>query len=169
MKSQTLSFADLYGGKICAALDRQHPRDLFDIRLLLQNEGITEDIKNAFIFYLISHNRSIIELLDPNYKDIQKPFEKELEGMPTIKVSLEELLETRKALIIRLGKILNNDDKKFLISINSGDPVWDSYSFPKIKNFPSIKWKLLNINKVKKSNPAKHKKLFQKLANYFSK
>lgn len=26
-----LSFEDVYAGKICAALDRQHPRDLFDI------------------------------------------------------------------------------------------------------------------------------------------
>ena len=36
---RTLSVADLYGGKICAALDRQHPRDLFDIKLLLDHEG----------------------------------------------------------------------------------------------------------------------------------
>jgi len=39
--AQTLSLADLYAGKLCAALDRQHPRDLFDVRLLLDNEGIT--------------------------------------------------------------------------------------------------------------------------------
>ena len=30
-----LSFEDLYAGKICATLDRQHPRDLYDIHLLL--------------------------------------------------------------------------------------------------------------------------------------
>jgi len=46
---QLLSFEDLYGGKICAALDRQHPRDLFDVYYLLQNEGITEALKNTFI------------------------------------------------------------------------------------------------------------------------
>jgi hypothetical protein len=36
---------DLYGGKLCAALDRQHPRDLFDVGLLLRNEGITPAIR----------------------------------------------------------------------------------------------------------------------------
>jgi predicted nucleotidyltransferase component of viral defense system len=35
-----VSFADLYAGKIVAALDRQHPRDLFDVRDLLAHEGI---------------------------------------------------------------------------------------------------------------------------------
>src|SRR5690606_13433230 len=38
-ETQVVSFADLYAGKIMAALDRQHPRDLFDIRDLLANEG----------------------------------------------------------------------------------------------------------------------------------
>ncbi|WP_436162846.1 nucleotidyl transferase AbiEii/AbiGii toxin family protein [Mesorhizobium sp. LjRoot246] len=40
---QVVSFADLYSGKIMAALDRQHPRDLFDIRDLLANEGIADE------------------------------------------------------------------------------------------------------------------------------
>ncbi len=56
VRANTLSFADLYGGKIVAALDRQHPRDLFDIKLLLGNEGLTDKIRKAFIVYLISHN-----------------------------------------------------------------------------------------------------------------
>lgn len=43
----------LYGGKICAALDRQHPRDLFDVKYLLTNEGLTEKIKTGFIFCLL--------------------------------------------------------------------------------------------------------------------
>jgi predicted nucleotidyltransferase component of viral defense system len=62
-KIQTLSLEDLYGGKICAALDRQHPRDLFDIKMLFDNEGITDKIRTAFIVYLISHNRPMNELL----------------------------------------------------------------------------------------------------------
>lgn len=34
-----VSLAELYGGKICAAIDRQHPRDVFDVKLLMENEG----------------------------------------------------------------------------------------------------------------------------------
>ncbi|HRW86111.1 MAG TPA: nucleotidyl transferase AbiEii/AbiGii toxin family protein, partial [Bacteroidales bacterium] len=36
---QVVSDAELYGEKICAALDRQHPRDLFDVFLLFQESG----------------------------------------------------------------------------------------------------------------------------------
>ena len=49
VEAQVLSFADLFGSKICAALDRQHPRDLFDVKLLLDNEGLSEEIRLAFI------------------------------------------------------------------------------------------------------------------------
>ena len=36
-----VSLEDLYAGEICAALDRQHPRDLFDVMQLYANEGTT--------------------------------------------------------------------------------------------------------------------------------
>lgn len=49
--------AQLYGGKLCAALDRQHPRDLFDVELLLENEGLNDEIKRGLVFGLISSNR----------------------------------------------------------------------------------------------------------------
>lgn len=67
-----LSFEDLYAGKICAALDRQHPRDLFDIKILLENEGYSEKLRKTFIVYLISNNRPISELINPNRLNIQK-------------------------------------------------------------------------------------------------
>jgi len=78
---QVLSVSDLYGGKLCAALDRQHPRDIFDIKLLLENEGLTEDIRKAFVVYLASHNRPINELLNPNLLDIKDMYEANFVGM----------------------------------------------------------------------------------------
>jgi predicted nucleotidyltransferase component of viral defense system len=54
---RVVSFADLYAGKLVAALDRQHPRDLFDVRDLLANERIGEETRKAFIVYILSHNR----------------------------------------------------------------------------------------------------------------
>ncbi len=69
-----LDVADLYGGKICAALDRQHPRDLFDI-MLLQTEGVIPDnIRQAFVVYLAAHNRPIAELFSPNPKPLESLF-----------------------------------------------------------------------------------------------
>lgn len=73
---QVVSFADLYAGKIMAALDRQHPRDLFDIRNLLANEGISDDLRKAFIVYLISHGRPIGEVIATGQKDIAAEYEK---------------------------------------------------------------------------------------------
>jgi predicted nucleotidyltransferase component of viral defense system len=97
--AQTLSLADLYGGKLCAALDRQHPRDLFDVRLLLENEGITDEIRKAFVVYLASHDRPIHELLDPAAKDIRRIYENEFAGMTVDSVSYRDLIAARDALI----------------------------------------------------------------------
>jgi predicted nucleotidyltransferase component of viral defense system len=65
---RVVSFADLYGGKIVAALDRQHPRDLFDVRELLANEGIDETLRRAFLVYLLSHNRPMLRSAGPETK-----------------------------------------------------------------------------------------------------
>jgi predicted nucleotidyltransferase component of viral defense system len=88
---QVLSFADLYAGKICAALDRQHPRDLFDVKLLLENEGIAEPLRKAVLVYLVSHNRPIEELLKPIRKDIRNVYAGEFQRMTQQPVRLEEL------------------------------------------------------------------------------
>ena len=58
VKMQLLSFEDLYAGKLCAALDRQHPRDFFDVRFLLANEGLSHRLKDAFLVYVLGHNRT---------------------------------------------------------------------------------------------------------------
>jgi predicted nucleotidyltransferase component of viral defense system len=94
--ARTLSLADLYGGKLCAALDRQHPRDLFDLKLLLQNEGITDKIRKAFVVYLASHDRPMHELLDPKPKNIRRIYENEFAGMTVDPVSYEDLIMARE-------------------------------------------------------------------------
>ncbi|MBV5343084.1 nucleotidyl transferase AbiEii/AbiGii toxin family protein, partial [bacterium] len=66
-----VSKQQLWGGKIIAALDRQHPRDLFDIRNLLTGNGITTEIKNGLIFFMLCSKRPIHELLSPQIIDQQ--------------------------------------------------------------------------------------------------
>ncbi|MGA2435406.1 MAG: nucleotidyl transferase AbiEii/AbiGii toxin family protein, partial [Bryobacteraceae bacterium] len=78
---QVVSFPDLYAGKIVAALDRQHPRDLFDVRDLLANEGINDELRKAFIVYLLSHNRPMAEVLAPMRLNIAAEFARGFEGM----------------------------------------------------------------------------------------
>ena len=96
---RTLSDADLFGGKICAALDRQHPRDLFDVKILMEHEGITRDIRRAFIVYLVSHDRPMHELIDPVRKDFKPIFENEFLGMTAKPVEYEALADARENLI----------------------------------------------------------------------
>lgn len=79
-----VSLGQLYGGKICAALDRQHPRDLFDVKLLLENEGFSEEIKQAFLLGVVSSVRPIHEILDPRLQDQQQAFENQFQGMSNI-------------------------------------------------------------------------------------
>ncbi len=86
-----LSMGDLYGGKICAALDRQHPRDFFDIWLLLKNEGITEEIRKGTLVYLLSHRKPLSDLLNPKLKELKRVFQNEFEGMSEQPIELEEL------------------------------------------------------------------------------
>ncbi|EQD38331.1 protein containing DUF1814, partial [mine drainage metagenome] len=58
LKIPVVSVEDVYGGKLVAAMDRQHPRDLFDVMQLFAHGGITASIRRAFVVYLASHNRT---------------------------------------------------------------------------------------------------------------
>lgn len=147
---QCLHFNDIYAGKICAALSRQHPRDLFDIKLLLDHEGISNELKKTFIVYLISGNRPLSDMLNPSFKNVRKEFDIEFSGMNFIPVEYEELEEARKKLIDQLKTALSEEEKRFLISFKIGEPEWSLLGIPDIEKLPAIKWKLNNIRKMKK-------------------
>jgi predicted nucleotidyltransferase component of viral defense system len=150
----TLSVADLYGGKLCAALDRQHPRDLFDVAILLRNEGITDEIRKAFVVYLASHDRPIHELLDPTRKDVRRIYENEFAGMSIEELAYEDLIVAREKAIETLGKKLTDNEKAFLVSLKSGQPNWDLMAMKGIQTLPAIQWKLANILKLGDKNRA---------------
>ena len=160
---QTLSTPDLYGGKICAALDRQHPRDIFDIAILLRNEGITDQIRQAFIVYLLSHSRPIFELLNPNRIDLTQVYENEFKGMTRIEISLPELNDTREKLIKIINDSLTDNERKFILSFKIMKPSWDLLEFDHIRELPAIKWKLYNLSQME---TAKKKIALDKLAKH---
>lgn len=140
----------LYGGKICAALDRQHPRDLFDVKLMFENEGFTDEIKRGFLLGLISSNRPTHEILNPHFLDQRTAFENQFDGMSAIAFSYDDYESTRLLLIEAVKASLNDNDKAFLLSLNRLAPDWSMYDF---HGFPSVKWKLLNLGKFKRGNP----------------
>ena len=140
-----VSFEDLYAGKMVAALDRQHPRDLFDIQGLLAAEGLTKALRNTFPVYVASHNRPAVELLSPRQKDIESELRNRFDGMTREPVSLTDLLATRDELVSQAVKQMPDDHRHFLVSIERGEPDWDAMNTPHVKDLPAIRWKLTNI------------------------
>jgi predicted nucleotidyltransferase component of viral defense system len=148
---QVVSDAELYGGKICAALDRQHPRDLFDVYLLFQESGYNEDVKNGFIQALVSHMRTMNEVLEPHLLDQRSAF------------TYEAFEATRENLINIVNSSLSDKDRSFLLTFKRGDPDWDLFPVAGLKDMPAVQWKLMNIQNLKRSNPDKHTELIHKL------
>jgi len=150
-----VSLGQLYGGKICAALDRQHPRDLFDVKGLLENEGFTEAIKTGFLFALLSSKRPIQELLFPNLIDQRQPFVNQFEGMTSEPFTYTDFEDTRIKMVAIIHSSLSKKDTDFLTNFEEVNPDWTIYDF---KKYPAIQWKLQNLEKLKNTNPKKHLK-----------
>lgn len=160
---QVASMPDLYAGKICAALDRQHPRDLFDVKLLFENEGFTDNLRKTFLIFLISHQRPISELLTPNLKDIRQIYESEFVQKAEIDVPIEQLEDIRKKLIGKINTELTENERHFLLSFKNLNPKWELLGLPnsdEISKLPSVQWKLLNLQRM---NSEKHKQAIEKL------
>ncbi len=133
-------------------LDRQHPRDLFDVKVLFDNYSYDEDLRAGVLFCLLSSKRPLHELLDPSLHDHRAVLEKQFRGMTDHVFTYEMFEHTRSQLIKRVVQGLTFEEKSFLLSFASGDPEWlqDDYG-----SFPGVAWKLLNIHKLKKTNPFK--------------
>ncbi len=160
---KVISNGELFGGKICAALDRQHPRDLFDIHYLLKNEGFTDEIRMGFIAAILSHPRPINEMLNPNFVDQREAFIRQFSGMTLEPFNYENFEVTRIRLVDEIKRALTDQDKNFLLSFKSGKPEWDLFNMPKLRDMPAIQWKLLNIRKLIETNTQKYTESFQAL------
>jgi len=158
-----ISTAELFGGKICAALDRQHPRDLFDVWLLLNNEGFTTEIKTGFLMALISHMRPIIEVIQPFFIDQRQNFENQFSGMSSIPFTYDDYEQTRKQLVKEINTKLTENDRHFLLSFKNGLPDWAKFEISNAKDFPAVQWKLQNINILRNSNPQKLNEMLKRL------
>jgi predicted nucleotidyltransferase component of viral defense system len=163
-----LSHAELFGGKICAALDRQHPRDLFDVFLLFKNEGYTEEINIGFMTALLSHMRPMNEILQPHLLDQLSAFEKQFSGMSSIPFTYNDYEATRNQLVIEVKAHLTDADRSFLLSFKRGTPEWNLFPHARLKDLPAVQWKLENINKLILGNPKKHTELLKNLKKILS-
>lgn len=150
-----VSLEDVYGGKLVAALDRQHPRDLFDVMQLFAHEGITDGIRRAFVVYLACHNRPVHEVLFPKLHDIRQEYERTFQGMTTVPVALSELIEARDRLIHELHEQLDGNERQFLISLVQNKPEWGLLGFKHLEQLPGMRWKMRNLTELAEANPKK--------------
>jgi hypothetical protein len=148
VEMQLVSFADLYAGKAVATLDRQHPRDLFDARDLLANEGIDDALRQAFVAYMLSHDRPMFEVLAPTRKNIKDLFERDFIGMTDEPITLEELLAAREVFIKDIVGSMPPEHRRFLLSFEKGKPEWDLLGLPHVADLPAVKWRQLNLDKL---------------------
>lgn len=155
LELRLVSLEDLYGGKLVAALDRQHPRDLFDVMQLFAHEGITPGIRRAFVVYLASHNRPVHEVLFPALRDVRIEYERTFRGMTMEPADLRDLLEAREHPIREIQRGLDEKERKFLISLVYATPEWDLLEIGHLAKLPGVRWKLHNLERLAKANPRK--------------
>jgi len=160
-----LATAELYGSKLVAAMDRQHPRDIFDVLHMLDRFGWQELFADCFVTYLAGHNRPVHEVLFPKIKPLEPVFSNEFVGMTREEVSLDALLAVQARVIAELPRQLTERQRSFLLSLVRAEPDWKLLPFPHLQELPALKWKLLNLAKLKKSDTARFRAQADELAS----
>lgn len=164
-KARIVSFSQLYGGKIAAALSRQHPRDLFDYKYMEVTSF--EDVKKGFFLALLGADKPTVEMLSPNLINQKETLQNQFDGMSDIDFSYENYCLARKNLIKTVNDNLNSEDKTFLLSYEQGKPDWSKCCAGDLSKHPSVMWKQKNILQLKEKNLKKFNDGVNKLKKYF--
>ena len=163
-----LDLPELYGGKLVAAMDRQHPRDMFDVLHMLEHFGWQSPSVDCFVAYLAGHNRPVHEVLFPNRLPLEPAFSSEFSGLTVDEVALETLEQTQSRLIDELPRALTSRHREFLLSLVSAEPAWDLMPFANLQHLPAPQWKLINLRSLKKRNPGRFSAQHDELASRFA-
>lgn len=150
----TLVPDELYASKLVAAMDRQHPRDLFDVWQLYESGGISEGMVECFVVYLAGHNRPPHEVLFSNDKDIVNEYDRAFVGMTEVDCALDTLLEARTRLKRELPQRLTTAHRQFLSGLVRAEPDWSLLQCPHAAELPALRWKLNNLETFRKQRPA---------------
>ncbi|MCP3712857.1 nucleotidyl transferase AbiEii/AbiGii toxin family protein [Paraburkholderia sp. CNPSo 3274] len=151
----TLHEAELYGSKLVAALDRQHPRDIFDVMHMYEMFGLRGDFVDAFVGYVAGHDRPVHELLGASAKSLESAHDAEFVGMTLEEVSVETLQTVQARLHHELPRAITQQHREFLLSLVRLAPDWGLMPYAHLKDMPAIRWKLQNLEKLKNRNAEK--------------
>ena len=144
---------ELYAGKLVAALDRQHPRDLFDVWQLYESGGLSDGMVECFVIYLAGHNRPPHEVLFGNDKDIAAEYERAFLGMTEVACALDTLLAARARMREELPQRLSANHRRFLSGLVRAEPDWSLVQCPHAAELPALRWKIANLEAFRKRRP----------------
>jgi len=144
--AQVLDFADLHAGKLVAALSRQHPRDLFDVGLLLEDERADEKLWRTFLVYLTCSPKPAWEILKPREPvDFEATFDAHFRGMTAEPTTAIQLLDNRTRLLARIAGWLDEPSRAFLRSVEHEQPDFGLIGLPDAAELPGVRRKLQNL------------------------
>jgi hypothetical protein len=140
-----------------ALKNKPDPRDLFDVKLLLDHEGtLTEDIKRGVMAGLVSHGRPMAELLQPRMKDKEQSFKSQFEGMTSVPFSYDDHRSTFDRLKTAVLTALDDADRAFLLSFEAAEPDWSLFAFESLQTLFGPQWKLRNLRLLRETAPERH-------------
>lgn len=151
---QVLSFKELYGGKICAALDRQHPRDLFDMAQFYKSHSL-EEVRDGFLVLALGHNRPLHELLGPMIQEQREIFDQQFSGMSDEPFSYDAHRTTLERLTADVKGLFDDGDKRRLLDFVSLSGDENAWGIPHFDELPAIRWKRRNLESLRRSDPKK--------------
>jgi predicted nucleotidyltransferase component of viral defense system len=143
---QVLDFSDLYAGKLAAALSRQHPRDLFDVGLLLDDARADDLLWRTFLVYLTCSPKPAWEMLAPRMPaDFAVTFEAHFKGMTAEPIEADALRDVHERLLARVAGWLDEPSYAFLLSVEDEQPDFDVIELPHAAALPAVRRKLHNL------------------------
>lgn len=152
--ARVLHPAEVYASKFMAALDRQHPRDLYDVWRLYQRGPIDPQIMSTIVIYLCGHNRPPHELLVSPERVLMGDYTRALVGMIRGEIpSLDALVAARVQLRADVLSGLQPADRAFLAGFFACEPDWSLLAFPHASDLPALQWKQRNLEIFRTKRP----------------
>lgn len=116
---------------------------------------VFEEAKEGFLFNVLSSDHPLYETFAPNLIDQRQAMKNQFDGMTDIPFAYDEFERTRNKLVHDVKSMLTEADKDFLLSFESSNPQWNLFDYQYFSNYPTVKWKLQNLSKLKQTNPHK--------------
>lgn len=133
---RVVSLPDLYGGKLCAELDRQHTRDLFDVHGLFSKRGDHGGHPPSLRDFSGQPRPSDQRTAHPKPRKLKQVLADQFAGMTIDPVPFAALETARDQLIERINADLTNAEREFLLSMKRLEPKWELLDMPGIERLP---------------------------------